>query len=54
MNIIDHEVKKYDLWQEELTKKRKACILEPCKTRNVENFRMLFIPYYNQYFKFYF
>lgn len=27
MNIIEHELKRYDLWQEELQKKKKAYIL---------------------------
>lgn len=27
MNIIEHELKRYDLWQDELQKKRKAYIL---------------------------
>jgi hypothetical protein len=27
MNIIDHELKRHELWQEELSKKKKADIL---------------------------
>lgn len=27
MNIIDHELKRHELWQEELAKKKKADIL---------------------------
>ncbi len=27
MNIIEHELKRYDLWQDELQKKKKAYIL---------------------------
>lgn len=27
MNIMEHELKRYDLWQEELQKKKKAYIL---------------------------
>lgn len=27
MNIIEHELKRYDLWQEELQKKKRAYIL---------------------------
>ncbi|XP_067108860.1 kinesin-associated protein 3-like isoform X1 [Osmerus mordax] len=29
MNIIDHELKRYDIWQEELQKKNKACEEDP-------------------------
>lgn len=27
MNIVEHELKKYDMWNEELQKKKKADIL---------------------------
>lgn len=30
MNIIDHELKRHELWQEELAKKKKADILLVC------------------------
>lgn len=30
MNIIDHELKRHDLWQEELNKKKKVDILSHC------------------------
>lgn len=30
MNIIDHELKRHELWQEELAKKKKADILLIC------------------------
>lgn len=30
MNIIDHELKRHELWQEELSKKKKADILLVC------------------------
>ena len=32
MNIVEHELKKYDMWNEELQKKKKADILFGVKT----------------------
>lgn len=32
MNIVEHELKRYDLWQEELEKKSKAYILTDALT----------------------
>ncbi|XP_048107825.1 kinesin-associated protein 3a [Alosa alosa] len=29
MNIVEHELKRYDLWQDELQKKQKACVDDP-------------------------
>ncbi|KPP67790.1 hypothetical protein Z043_113580 [Scleropages formosus] len=40
MNIIDHELKRYDLWQEELQKKKAAYILAMMKCAK-HNFRVV-------------
>ncbi|MBN3302304.1 KIFA3 protein, partial [Amia calva] len=47
MNIIDHELKRYDLWQDELLKKKKAYIL--CRGSDNQNLKKEYEKAYKKY-----